>query len=169
MFFASFGVFVIVPVLCAAGLQNPSQGKPQAKPAVTTAKSPTSETEEKNPIEATPEKLAEAKTYFGYDCAMCHGPAGDGKGDLATWMILKMNDWRDSSRLEAMSDEEIFELIVKGKGRMVTYSVPSTERLLNAKPFLATATEECCPARDTLAGHFTRRLSPSPMPGKRIQ
>src|SRR5215469_7559735 len=36
-------------------------------------------------------------------------------------------------------------------------------------PFLATATEECCPARGTLAGHFTRRLSPSPMPGKRIQ
>ena len=119
VFFASFGGFVIVPVLCAAGLQNPSQGKPQAKPAVTTAKSPTSETEDKNPIEATPEKLAEAKKYFGYDCAMCHGPAGDGKGDLATSMKLKMNDWRDSSRLEAMSDEEIFELIVKGKGRMI--------------------------------------------------
>src|SRR6516225_517999 len=31
------------------------------------------------------------------------------------------------------------------------------------KTFLATATEECCPARGTLAGHFTRRLSPSPM------
>src|SRR5215469_6323834 len=37
------------------------------------------------------------------------------------------------------------------------------------KTILATATEECCPARGTLAGHFTRRLSPSPMPGKRIQ
>src|SRR5215469_12037461 len=37
------------------------------------------------------------------------------------------------------------------------------------KTFLATATEECCPAKGTLAGHFTRRLSPSPMPGKRIQ
>ena len=85
---------------------------------MTTAKSPTSETEEKNPIEATPEKLAEAKK-FGYDCAMSHGPAGDGKGDLATSMKLKMNDWHDSSRLEAMSDEQIFELIVKGKGRMI--------------------------------------------------
>src|SRR6516164_6440513 len=37
------------------------------------------------------------------------------------------------------------------------------------KTFLATATEECCPAIGTLAGPFTRRLSPSPMPGKRIQ
>ena len=65
-----------------------------------------SETEEKKPIEATPEKLAEGKKYFGYDCAMCQGPEGDGKGDLAASMKLKMNDWRDSSRLEAMSDEE---------------------------------------------------------------
>ena len=119
VFFASFGLFAIVPVLCAAGLQNSSQGKPQAKSAETTAKSPPSDTEEKNPIEATPEKLAEAKKYFGYDCAMCHGPEGDGKGDLAASMKLKMNDWRDSSRLEAMSDSEVFELIVKGKGRMM--------------------------------------------------
>lgn len=119
VYFASFGVFVILPVLCAAGLQNLFQGKPQAKSAETTAKSPTSVTEEKNPIEVTPEKLAEAKKYFGYDCAMCHGPEGDGKGDLAASMKLKMNDWRDSSRLEAMSDSEIFELIVKGKGRMM--------------------------------------------------
>src|SRR6516164_6316682 len=37
------------------------------------------------------------------------------------------------------------------------------------KTFVATATEECCPAIGTLAGHFTRRLSPSPMPRKRIQ
>jgi hypothetical protein len=73
---------------------------------------------------------------------------------------------------EGWSEEQLgeadLELFLEKPG-IVTYSVPSTERLLNAKPFLATATEECCPARGTLAGHFTRRLSPSPMPGKRIQ
>ena len=90
VFFASFGVFVIVPVLCDAGSQNSPQGKPQAKPAETTAKSPTSETEEKKPIEATPEKLAEAKKYFGYDCAMCHGPEGDGRGDLAASFLANV-------------------------------------------------------------------------------
>src|SRR6516164_6717481 len=37
------------------------------------------------------------------------------------------------------------------------------------KTFLATATEERSPARGTLAGLFTRRLGPSPMPGRRIQ
>jgi mono/diheme cytochrome c family protein len=50
---------------------------------------------------------------------MCHGAAGDGKGDLATSMVLKMNDWHDTSTLGAMSDGEIFDLIVKGKGKMI--------------------------------------------------
>jgi len=49
---------------------------------------------------------------------MCHGVNGDGKGDLATSMGLKVNDWRDSSTLAAMSDGEIFDVIVKGKGKM---------------------------------------------------
>jgi hypothetical protein len=50
---------------------------------------------------------------------MCHGTAGDGKGDLAASMGLKMNDWRDSSALGAMPDGEIFDIIVKGKGKMI--------------------------------------------------
>jgi hypothetical protein len=50
---------------------------------------------------------------------MCHGAAGDGKGDLAASMGLKMNDWHDTSTLTAMSDGEIFDLIVKGKGKMI--------------------------------------------------
>ena len=50
---------------------------------------------------------------------MCHGVAADGKGDLATSMGLKINDWRDSSKLAALSDGEVFEIIVRGKGRMI--------------------------------------------------
>jgi hypothetical protein len=33
-------------------------------------------------------------------------------------MGLKMSDWRDSSMITAMSDGEIFDVIVKGKGKM---------------------------------------------------
>jgi Cytochrome C oxidase, cbb3-type, subunit III len=72
----------------------------------------------KNPIKPTPENFADAKKFFGYDCAMRHGATGDGKGDLAGSMGLKMNDWRDSSAITAMSDGEIFDVIVKGKGKM---------------------------------------------------
>jgi hypothetical protein len=48
----------------------------------------------------------------------CHGATGDGKGDLAASMGLKMNDWRDSSTLSGLTDGEIFDVIVKGKGKM---------------------------------------------------
>jgi hypothetical protein len=34
-------------------------------------------------------------------------------------MGLKMVDWHDASTLAAMSDGEIFDLIVKGKGKMI--------------------------------------------------
>jgi len=76
-------------------------------------------TERKNPVKPTPENLAEAKKFFGYDCAMCHGAAGDGKGDLAASMGLKMNDWREASALTSLSNGEMFDLIVKGKGKMI--------------------------------------------------
>ncbi len=115
------GALLVVPLLCATWLQDSSQAKSQGKPTETSvaAKPATANMEGKNPIKATPENLADAKKFFGYDCAMCHGATGDGKGDLAKSMDLKMNDWRDSSKLTAMSDVEMFDLIVKGKGRMV--------------------------------------------------
>jgi hypothetical protein len=66
---------------------------------------------------------------------MCHGPAGDGKSDLAASTKLKMNHWRDSSKIPAMSDEGIFELILKGKGRMIgeadRYLAETVCRLVN--------------------------------------
>ena len=119
--FHRFGTFLVVLFLCHAGLQNSSEAKSQGKPTETSpaAKSAKSNIEGKNPIKPTPENLADAKKLFGYDCAMCHGVAGDGKGDLAASMGLKMNGWQESSKLAALSDVEMFDLIVKGKGRMV--------------------------------------------------
>lgn len=117
-----FGVFLFVPFLCAASrTQNASQANSQVKTSETAgaAKATFPDTDGKNPVKASPENLAEAKKIFGYDCAMCHGAAGDGKGDLAASQGWRMNDWRESSKLEAMPDNEIFDLIMKGRGRMV--------------------------------------------------
>jgi mono/diheme cytochrome c family protein len=117
---SAFGVFLLVPFISTVWLQNSPQEKPQEKQAEPAAAEPArSNGEQKNPIKATPENFAEAKKLFGYDCAMCHGVAGDGKGDLAASMGLKINDWRDSPRLAALSDGEVFDLIVKGKGKMI--------------------------------------------------
>jgi mono/diheme cytochrome c family protein len=108
--FPALGGFLLLPFLCLTWQQNSFQDNPK--------ETQSGATDRKNPVKPTPENLAEAKKFFGYDCAMCHGAAGDGKGDLAASMGLKMNDWRDASTLSAMPDGEIFDLIEKGKGKM---------------------------------------------------
>jgi len=52
---------------------------------------------EEESVPATPEGLAEVRKLYGYNCAMCHGKTGDGKGDLAADMKLELRDWRDVS------------------------------------------------------------------------
>jgi mono/diheme cytochrome c family protein len=116
----ALGGFLLVPFLCFASQLTSSQQKSQQeqKEVIASQETPQSSTDRKNPVKPTPENLADAKKFFGYDCAMCHGTGGDGKGDLAASMGLKMSDWRDSSVLAGMSDGEIFDVIVKGKGKM---------------------------------------------------
>ena len=106
----SVRVFLFLTLMCAAWHQGRSQEKPQEKSK--------DATERKNLVKPTPENLAEAKKFFGFDCAMCHGASGDGKGDLALSMGLKMTDWRDTSTVEDLSDGELFDIIVKGRGKM---------------------------------------------------
>ena len=106
--------FLLLSLLCVAWHESPSQEKPQEK----TKEAAGDASERKNPVKPTSENLAEAKKFFGYDCAMCHGASGDGKGDLAPSMGLKMTDWRDTSTVADMSDGEVFDIIVKGKGKM---------------------------------------------------
>ena len=37
-----------------------------------------------NPLEATPETIAEGEALYRTYCALCHGDEGDGDGDLAS-------------------------------------------------------------------------------------
>jgi mono/diheme cytochrome c family protein len=71
-----------------------------------------------NPVKATPESIALGKKKYGVDCAMCHGKTGDGKGDLATDMNLKILDYHDPTALKDKTDGELFYIIQKGKGDM---------------------------------------------------
>jgi mono/diheme cytochrome c family protein len=82
-----------------------------------------------NPVKSTPEGLAEARRVYGYDCAMCHGEHGDGKGELVESMKLTMHDWRDSASLEGKTDGEIFYIITKGKGKMMGEGDRQSEKL----------------------------------------
>jgi mono/diheme cytochrome c family protein len=89
---------------------------PAATPAATSSSAPV---KKENPVKSSPEVLAAAKKVFGYDCAMCHGESGNGKGELVESMSLKMKDWHDSGVLTGLSDGDIYDLIVKGKEKMV--------------------------------------------------
>ena len=71
-----------------------------------------------NTAKATPETLARAKKVYGYDCAMCHGANGDGKGELVADMKLSLKDYTDPAALKDVSDAEIFAIIKNGKGQM---------------------------------------------------
>ena len=82
-----------------------------------------------NPVKSSPEGLAEARKVFGYDCEMCHGAKGDGKGDVVESMKLTMRDWLDAATLAKLSDGEIFYIITKGKGKMMAEGERVPEKL----------------------------------------
>jgi|HubBroStandDraft_2_1064218.scaffolds.fasta_scaffold08720_2 mono/diheme cytochrome c family protein len=88
-----------------------------AKPAAD-AKSSADSTKE-NPVKPNATSMASGKKTFGQDCAMCHGKEGDGSGDLAVDMKLKLRDYRDAASLKTMTDGDIYVIIEKGKGQMM--------------------------------------------------
>jgi mono/diheme cytochrome c family protein len=55
---------------------------------------------------------------YAVDCVVCHGETGDGKTDLAKDMALTMPDWTDPKTLGGKSDQELFDIIRKGKDKM---------------------------------------------------
>jgi mono/diheme cytochrome c family protein len=112
--------FLMVPAIFLLGApvllqQAPAGPAPAAAPAVI----PAEYVGKANPVKPTPELQERAKKLYGWDCAMCHGTSGDGKGDVAADQKLAMNDFKDS--LAKMSDGEIFYIIQNGKGK----SMPS--------------------------------------------
>jgi mono/diheme cytochrome c family protein len=104
---------------------NPAQQTEKAaaqaqKPAAATAAFviPADVAKQVNPVKPTAASIAEGKQMYGYDCAMCHGADGSGKGDLAADMKLNLKDYRDAAALKDMTDGELFYIIQKGKGDM---------------------------------------------------
>ena len=100
----------------------------QEKAGSTEPKMTPEDTAKKNPVSPTTEGLAEARKFYGYNCAMCHGKTGDGKGDLAADMKLELHDWRDASSIEKMTDGELFWIISNGKGKMPGEGDRSSEK-----------------------------------------
>lgn len=108
----------VASAMLLCGLIFPGLNFTQEKTGATEPKMMPEDVEKKNPVAPSAEGLAQARKMFGYNCAMCHGKTGDGKGDLAADMKLELRDWRDPASLEKMTDGELFWIISNGKGKM---------------------------------------------------
>lgn len=107
-------VALLVVTLCCFALaqENPAP-TPQASPAI-----PPEAAQMANPVKPTSDSLAQGKKYYGYDCAMCHGETGDGKGEVAVSEKMNLKNWTDPSSLKGKTDGELFYIIKNGKGQM---------------------------------------------------
>jgi mono/diheme cytochrome c family protein len=109
-------VLCVATVLWSPGWQDAQ--KPDVKPAAAASSADTNAAKLVNPVKTSPVSLASGKKNYGTDCAMCHGKAGAGDGDLAADMKLTLKDLGNSETLKGMSDGEIYSIIDKGKGQM---------------------------------------------------
>jgi mono/diheme cytochrome c family protein len=91
--------------------------EPPAKAPAPEYKIPPEAAAKVNPVKPTQESLAKGKKLYGFDCAMCHGNNGDGKGDMATDM-KNVTDFTNPDALKNRTDGELFYVIRNGKGEM---------------------------------------------------
>jgi mono/diheme cytochrome c family protein len=71
-----------------------------------------------NPVKPNPVSQTHAKNVYGYDCAMCHGTNGNGKGDMVADLKLTLKDYTDPAALKDLTDGDLFYIIKNGKGQM---------------------------------------------------
>ena len=89
--------------------------QPPAKTPAPESKIPPEEAAKANPVKPTAESLAKGKKMYGYDCAMCHGKDGDGKGDMAS-DYKNVTDFTNPDALKNRTDGELFYITRNGKG-----------------------------------------------------
>src|SRR5260370_17645197 len=104
-------------LLASLGIAFARPNSAQEKPESADPKMTPEDAAKKNPVPPTPEGLAGARKVYGYNCAMCHGKNGDGKGDLAVDMKLELRDWRDPSSLQNGTDRQLFLFIITRKAK----------------------------------------------------
>jgi cytochrome c5 len=97
-------------VFLAIGAASTSSAAPQEGAASKTSKAAASSS-------PNPSKNR-AKEIYSFDCAICHGPNGNGKTDLAKDMQLTLTDFTDPKTFDGKTDDQLYDLIRKGKDKM---------------------------------------------------
>jgi mono/diheme cytochrome c family protein len=99
---------------------GPTQQQSAASPApaATVPAIPAQAARMVNPVKPMAESMAHAKKVYGYDCAMCHGATGNGKGELVAELKLNLRDWTVPAALKDRTDGELSYIITHGQGQM---------------------------------------------------
>ena len=100
---------VFLAVLSAQQTQSPQKAATPSSAAI-----PAQAAKQANPVKSSPESLARARKWWNLDCAKCHGKGGDGRGDTAADMKLKIADFTDPTSLKNRTDGEIVYIIKNG-------------------------------------------------------
>lgn len=64
---------------------------------------------------------SDAAEIYAKNCVMCHGEEGKGDGPAAAALDPSPSDLTDAEIIGALSDEELLEVLSKGKGSMPGY------------------------------------------------
>ncbi len=107
-------IFSAFLTLQFAAFSSLGQTAPQTPPAG--SKIPPEASSRSNPVKPSPESLAAGKKIYAYDCAMCHGKDGGGKGEITD--LKGMPDFTDAATLKGHTDGDWFYIIQKGRGDM---------------------------------------------------
>jgi cytochrome c5 len=123
------GAVLLAGLVVSYARPSTQENPDKSKAAAADSKIPAEAAARVNPVKSSPEGLAEARKVYGYDCDMCHGAKGDGKGDVVESMQLTMHDWHDPATLAGKTDGELFYIITNGKGKMMAEGDRVPEKL----------------------------------------
>jgi mono/diheme cytochrome c family protein len=112
--FKNLVIAAAILTMLGAAFSLHGQTSPKVPPAE--YKIPPEAANRTNPVKPSPESLARGKKIYGYDCAVCHGKSGDGKGDMTD--MKGIPDFTDPAVQGGHTDGEWFYVIQKGKGEM---------------------------------------------------
>jgi mono/diheme cytochrome c family protein len=86
-----------------------------------------------NPVARGPESLEQARRIYRVNCAMCHGPNGDGQSIIAGYFraagVVPPVDF-DSDRVRARTDGQLYWIVANGLGNMPPFGSLLTEEEL---------------------------------------
>jgi mono/diheme cytochrome c family protein len=82
----------------------------------------------KNPYPATSEALAAGMRVYTEHCRNCHGRYGDGKGDRARELWVAPGDFTNRSKMNQLSDGELFWQVSRGRLPMPAFQDKLSEQ-----------------------------------------